>query len=83
METKYKTTAKNTKQLIKEMVKSIEAEAVNKVDKALKSGAISDDSDFLKDNSLLALTVLEDVFREYKIRTKDYRREADNIQNFI
>lgn len=80
---KHKTTARYTKQRIKEMLKDIQATAFVKVYKALDSGSIADDSEFLQDNSLLALTVLENATKDYKIKTKDYRKEADNIQRFI
>lgn len=70
---------KETKILLKE----IQRRCFIKIEKALKSGAISEDSEFLQKNSLLSVLVIEDVCQDYKIRYEAYKKEGDNIKKFI
>lgn len=77
-----KQAAANAKKELSILLKHIKEDAFNKIEKALKSGCISEDSDFMQQNCLLALTVLEDAAYRFRIKS-DYRPEADNIQKFI
>jgi len=72
----------NAKKELKTLLIFIKENAEKKITKALNSGAISEDSDFMQQNCLLALTVLEDATQQFKIKS-DYRPEAENIQRFI
>jgi hypothetical protein len=83
MDNTKKTALRYSKVRVKQMLKDIEENAFKKLERALNSGAIGSDSEFLKHNSLLALTILEDVCSEYKIKTSEYKKEADNIRKFI
>lgn len=73
----------NTKKHIKELTKQLEQDAIAKIDKALNSGALSEESDFLKDNNLLARCILENEFTNYRISFKDYKKESENLQLFL
>lgn len=72
----------HTKKELNTFLKLIKENATNKIQKALNSGCISENSDFMQKNCLLALTVLEDAAQQFKIKS-DYRPEADNIQKFL
>lgn len=74
---------KHTKKAIKELLKMIEEKASANIKKALNSGAISEKSEFLKVNHLLAMCLIEDATEGYKIKTPEYRKEAENIKKFI
>jgi hypothetical protein len=73
----------NAKKEINRLLSVIKENALKKVTKALKSGCIEEESEFLEANCLLALTVLEDEFCDYKVRSGSYRKEAEHIQLFI
>jgi hypothetical protein len=62
----------NAKKEINIFLKFIKEDAHGKIKKALNSGAISENSDFMEKNSLLALTVLEVASEPFKIKS-DYR----------
>lgn len=72
----------HTKKELKTLLSFIEENAIKKIQKALNSGCISENSDFMQKNCLLALTVLEDAAYQFRIKS-DYRPEAENIQKFI
>jgi hypothetical protein len=72
----------NAKKKINRLLSNIKEDAFKKITKALNSGAIDENSDFMQDNCLLALTILEDATADYKIKSS-YREEAENIQKFI
>lgn len=74
---------KVTEKRINAIILEIKKDAKDKILKALNSGAISEDSDFLKDNMLLASILIEDSSNNYKIKSKEYREEAENIKRFI
>jgi hypothetical protein len=44
---------------------------------------LDETSEFLQPNSLLARTLIEDVSVEYKIKSSDYIKEAENLKMFI
>jgi hypothetical protein len=73
----------NTKKRIKELLKMIEEKAISNIDKSLNCGAIAENSEFLEDNYLLASALIEDVQIDYKIKTKEHRKEAENLFKFI
>lgn len=73
----------NTKKEIKRLLADIENNAILKADIALSSGCISEDSEFRKINSLLALCVLEVVTERYKLKSVEFVKESLNIQRFI
>jgi len=73
----------NAKKEINRLLSVIKENALKKVTKALKIGCIDKDSEFLQANCLLALTVLEDEFCDYKVKSGAYRKEAEHIQIFI
>ena len=75
----------NTKKQIKVLTKQLEQDAIAKIDKALNSGALSEDSDFLKldGNQLLARCILENEFENYRINYADYKKEANNVKLFL
>lgn len=72
----------NAKKEINRLLSYIKEDAFKKITKALNSGAIDENSEFMQDNSLLALAILEDATESYKIKSS-YREEAENIQKFI
>jgi len=72
----------NAKKELNIFLQYIKDDAHIKIKRAINSGCISENSDFTKKNSLLALTVLEDAAQEFKIKS-NYRKEADNITKFI
>lgn len=72
----------NAKKELNTFLKMIKEISHKKIQKALNSGCISENSDFMQKNCLLALTILEDAAQQFKIKS-DYRPEADNIQRFI
>jgi len=78
-----KTIEKYTKKRIVELCKFIEENATSKVHKAINSGAIAENSEFLKDNHLLAMALIEDSAKMYKIKTPEYKKESENIKKFI
>jgi len=78
-----KTIVKYTKKRIKEILKMIEEKAIKDIEKSLNSGAISENSDFLKDNHLLAMVLIKNASEQYKIKTKEYKKEESNLLNFI
>ena len=73
----------NTKKRIKSILKVIEADAIGKIRKALNSGALANDSEFFDDNGLLANSILETVFEQYKIKSPEYKKESQNLQLFL
>jgi len=74
---------KSTETHIDELCETLKIKAKEKIRPALMSGAISEDSDFRKSNFLLAMTLVEDVAKEYTVRESSYRRECINIQKCI
>jgi hypothetical protein len=78
-----KTIERYTKKRIKELLKMIEEKANENILSALSSGAIADNSEFLEDNHLLAMCLIEDAAQMYKIRTPEYKKESQNIKLFI
>lgn len=74
---------KNTKSEIKTLLKQVEENAIGKINKALNSGALSENSDFLKLNALLARTLIESEIENCKISSPDYIKEAKNLKLFI
>ncbi len=74
---------KNTKNEIKQLLKQVEENAIAKIDKALNSGALSEESDFLKLNALLARTLIESEIENCKIHSPDYVKEKKNLLQFI
>lgn len=85
METKLKKQIKaHTIKMIKELTKQLEENAIDKIDKALNSGALSEDSEFLKmDNSLLARAILDHEAINIKLQYPAYKKEANNLQLFL
>ena len=75
----------SSKKKVKELLKRIEIKAIENLEKALNSGSISDESDFLKDNYLLPSTVILDSIQVNSIELKDknYKKESDNIRLFL
>jgi hypothetical protein len=78
-----KLTFQNTKKQIRLISREIELKAISKINKAITCGALSEDSDFLDENTLLARTILEDVMLDHTIKFKGYRDEADNLMMMI
>jgi len=78
-----KTIVKYTKKRIKEVLKMIEEKAINDIEKSLNSGVISENSDFLKDNHLLAMALIKNASEQYQIKTKEYKKEESNLMKFI
>ena len=78
-----KTAFMNTKKQIKLITKKIEQDALAKINRAITCGAISDESEFLSSNELLARALIEEVAEDYKIKTKEFRKEADNLKKFL
>lgn len=72
-----------TKKRIKEMLKGLEEVAIKDIERALDSGAIAEDSDFLKDNALLASCLIENKMHVITIKYPDYVKESENIKLFI
>ena len=72
----------NAKKELNILLQYIKDDAHIKIKRALNSGAISENSDFMQKNSLLAITVLEDSAEQFRIKSS-YRKEADNIIKFI
>lgn len=68
------------KKEVRRLCKIISELAESKVEKALRSGMIADDSQFLNKTSLLAMCLIEDAAKDFVIRSSDFRKEASNIQ---
>jgi hypothetical protein len=75
--------AKQTKRQIKEMVKDFEKGLMQKVDSALISGALNENSIFYDDNALLAKAVMDSAMRERPYHSNYYKTEFDNLHTFI
>ncbi len=78
-----KSAFQNTKKRIKLLAKELEQEALGKLNKAITCGALDEESDFLKDNSLLARTLIGDAYCYHAIVMPQYQKEADNLRNFL
>ena len=76
-------TKTQTKKRIKELLKMIEEKAISNIDKSLNCGAIAENSEFREENHLLAMALIEDAQFMYRIKTKEYRKEAENLFKFI
>ena len=80
MKTNKNKVEKFTKKEINRLLKVINEIANHNINKALNSGLISEESDFLKENSLLALLCIEEAANKYKIKSDKYKKEAKNIR---
>lgn len=80
---KQKSAFQYTKKRIKLLTKQLEQEALGKLNTAITCGALSEDSDFLKDNSLLARTLVGDAYAHHAIVMPEYRNEANNLRKFL
>lgn len=78
-----KTIERYTKARIKELLKMIETRASENIKRALNSGALSEESEFLKDNHLLAMSLIEEAATMYRIKTPEYKKESENLKIFI
>ena len=85
MDTKLRKEIKaHTSKMIKELTKQLQENAIDKIDKALSSGALSEDSEFLQmDNSLLARAILDHEANNIKLQFPAYKKESDNLQLFL
>lgn len=68
-----------------EMLDDLKRTAQKKVEAALSSGAIDDDSSFMDDNYLLSKAVLSIVFESqpYLTGSLDKSEDYQNLRNFI
>ena len=75
----------SSKKKVKELLKRIEETAIKNLEKALNSGSISEESEFLHDNYLLPSTVILDSIQvnNIELRDKVYKKESDNIRLFL
>ena len=80
MKTNKNKVEKFTKKEINRLLKDLKEIANHNINKALNSGLISEESDFLKENSLLALLCIEEATNKYKIKSDKYKKEAENIR---
>ena len=74
---------RHTKSEIRRILKEIEKDAIDKLDKALTCGALSEESEFMNPNQLLAAAMIEIVSVEYQLRSANYRKELANLNCFI
>jgi hypothetical protein len=68
---------------IQELTKQLEENAIDKIDRALNSGALSEESDFLKQNTLLARVLLNNECKGLTLQHPAYRKEADNLTIYL
>ena len=80
MKTNKNKVEKFTKKEINRLLKDLKEIANHNINKALNSGLISEESDFLKENSLLALLCIEEAAKNYKLKSDKYKKEAENIR---
>ena len=73
----------NAKKELNCLIKVIKEQSYKNIKKALNSGGIDEKSEFMEANCLLALTILEDSCKGYRVKSGLYRQEAENIQKFI
>ncbi len=84
MDTKLRNEIKaNAIQMITELTKQLQENAIDKIDKALNCGALDEDSEFLKFNSLLARAILENEAKNLSLQYPPYKKEAKNLQLFL
>lgn len=73
----------NTINEIKSLLKTIEELAIKDVTKATNCGAFSEDSNFLKENNLLAKALIESKLHIISINSTKDKKEAKNLSYFI
>lgn len=73
----------NAKKELNKLLSVIKENSYKSIKKALNSGGISEQSEFMEANCLLALTILEDSCAGFKVKSGAYKQESENIQKFL